>query len=473
MEELTMLGQLIGQLQELLQFYGSFPPNHNNNNNNNNLLLLPPPPHYLHFHSSYQHHYHLNRWCYPDIDDSSADDYYGLVMAAGKSGSCKMLEPLKPPPTKKSRKERNRGKLPGATSTAEVMEQEIWKEFPEDLFEAVIARLPVATFFRFRSVCRKWNSLLTSQSFSQHCAQVPQAKPWFYTITHENVNSGAMYDPSLKKWHHPTISSLPTKMIVLPVASAGGLVCFLDIGHRNFYVCNPLTQSFKELPARSVKVWSPVTVGMTLNGASGGYNILWVGCDGEYEVYDSVRNSWTRPGSMPSNMKLPLSLNFRSQAVSIDSTLYFMRSDPEGIVSYDVVTGMWKQFIIPAPLHLSDHTLAECNGRIMLAGLLTKNAATCVCIWELQKMTLLWKEVDRMPNIWCLDFYGKHVRMTCLGNKGLLMLSLRSRQMNRLVTYNVMSREWLKVPQCVVPRGRKRQWIACGTAFHPCLTAMA
>ncbi|ONI29961.1 hypothetical protein PRUPE_1G224600 [Prunus persica] len=335
------------------------------------------------------------------------------MMAAGKSGSLKMLEPCKPPPTKRSRKERTR--------------------------------------------------------------EVPQATPWFYTITHENVNSGAMYDPSLKKWHHPTISSLPTKLIVLPVASAGGLVCFLDIGNRNFYVCNPLNQSFKELPARSVKVWSRVAVGMTLNGSSTseGYKILWVGCDGEYEVYDSVRNSWIRPGIMPSSVKLPLSLNFRSQAVSIDDTLYFMRSDPEGIVSYDMVTGIWKQFIIPTPLHLTDHTLAECGGRIMLVGLLTKNAATCVCIWELQKMTLLWKEVDRMPNIWCLEFYGKHVRMTCLGNKGLLMLSLRSRQMNRLVTYNVSSREWLKVPGCVVPHGRKRQWIACGTAFYPCLTAVA
>ncbi|KAL2991405.1 hypothetical protein AAZX31_11G256300 [Glycine max] len=283
-----------------------------------------------------------------------------------------------------------------------------------------------------------------------------------------------MYDPSLKKWHHPTISTPPTKLIVLPVASSGGLVCFLDIGHRNFFVCNPLTQSFKELPARSVKVWSRVAVGMMANGnfAGSGYKIVWVGCDGEYEVYDSVRNSWSRPGNMPVGMKLPLSLNFRSQAVSIGSTLYFMRSDPDGIVSYDMATGVWKQYIIPAPLHLTDHTLAECDGQVMLVGLLTKNAATCVCIWELQKMTLLWKEVDRMPNIWCLDFYGKHVRMTCLGNKGLLMLSLRSKQMNRLVTYNIAKKEWLKVPGCVVPRGRKRQWIACGTAFHPCLTAV-
>ncbi|PIN11310.1 hypothetical protein CDL12_16091 [Handroanthus impetiginosus] len=414
--------------------------------------------------------------CFFNLEGSSFEDSCcNIIMTAGKSENLKMLEPGKPPPTKKARKERGRGKATATTSSNEIMEEHIWREFPEDLFEAVIARLPIATFFRFRSVCRKWNSLLTSQSFSQQCAQVKQSQSWFYTITHENVNTGAIYDPSLKKWHHPTVPALPTKLIVLPVASAGGLICFLDIGHRSFYVCNPLTRSFKELPARSVNVWSRVAVGMTLNGdsASSGYKILWVGCEGEYEVYDSTKNSWTCPGSMPPNIKLPLALNFRSQAVSVDGTLYFMRSRPDGILSYDMKNGTWKQFVIPAPPHLTDHTLAECGGRIMLVGLLTKNAATCVCIWELQKMTLLWKEVDRMPNIWCLEFYGKHVRMTCLGNKGLLMLSLRSRQMNRLVTYDLSSREWLKVPGCVLPRGRKRQWIACGTAFHPCLTALA
>ncbi|RVW40050.1 F-box only protein 6 [Vitis vinifera] len=351
-------------------------------------------------------------WCFPNFDDDSAEgDYCDPIMRSGKSGTLKTMEPYEPPPTKKS------------TSHCHIL------SLPFSLSEM--------------------NSLLNSNSFSQHCAQVPQGHPWFYTITHENVDPGAMYDPSLKKWHHPTIPSLRAKT-VLP--------------------------SFKELPARSVRVWSRVAVGMTLNGNSttAGYKILWVGCDGEYEVYDSVKNSWARPGSMPLHVKLPLSLNFLSQAVSIDGTIYLMRSDPDGIVSYDMVTGAWKQFIIPAPLHLTDHTLAECGGRIMLVGLLTKNAATCVCIWELQKMMLLWKEVDRMPNIWCLEFYGKHVRMTCLGNKGLLMLSLRSRQMNRLVTYNVLSREWLKVPGCVVPRGgKKRQWIACGTAFYPCLTASA
>ncbi|KAL8535091.1 hypothetical protein ACS0TY_010927 [Phlomoides rotata] len=466
MEGVAMLRQLIGQLQEVLELYGSPPPAVSSN-------------YFIQFQDQSQPTSQQQpiRWCFLNLEGSSFEDScYNIIMTAGKSENLKMLEPGKPPPPKKAKKERNRGKaIAAATSSTENMEQDIWKEFPEDLFEAVIARLPVATFFRFRSVCRKWNSLLTSQSFSDQCAQVKQAKSWFYTITHENVNTGAMYDPSSTKWHHPTVPALPTKLIVLPMASAGGLICFLDIGHRSFYVCNPLTRSFKELPARSVKVWSRVAVGMTLTGSSGrsGYKILWVGCEGEHEVFDSTKNSWIRGGNMPPNIKLPLALNFRSQAVCVEGVLYLMRSEPDGLLSYDMEKGIWKQFVVPVPAHLSDHTLAECGGRIMLVGLLTKNAATCVCIWELQKMTLLWKEVDRMPNIWCLEFYGKHVRMTCLGNKGLLMLSLRSKQMNRLVTYDLWSREWVKVPGCVLPRGRKRQWIACGTAFHPCLTAVA
>ncbi|KAF9602245.1 hypothetical protein IFM89_025955 [Coptis chinensis] len=460
-EGLTMLRQLVCQL------YGS--PS-----------SFPTTPPYSYYYSTLfqqqQQQQQQQRWIFLDVDDSTVDDgYYSLILKGRKSGSSKMVVPCKSPPAKKSRKERNCNKLLENVNVTEVMDPLIWHKLPEDLFEAVIARLPMSTLFRFRSVCQKWNLLLASHSFSKHCAEVPQGYPWFYTITHENVNTGAMYDPSLKKWYHPSISSLPTKVIILPVASAGGLVCFLDIGHRNFYICNPLTQSFKELPIRSVRVWSRVAVGMTLNGSStdGGYKVLWLGCDGEYEVYDSMKETWTRFGNMPSNIKLPLSLNFRSQAVSFKSTLYFMRADPDGIVSYDMVNGVWKQFTIPAPPDLTDHSLAECEGRIMLVGLLTKNAATCVCVWELQKMTLLWKEVDRMPNIWCLEFYGKHVRMTCLGNKGLLMLSLRSKQMNRLVTYDVSSRGWQKVPVCILPSGKKRQWIACGTAFHPSPTALA
>lgn len=449
--------QLVGQIQELCDLYGFPPP------------PPPPPPRFPLPASSLSLRCSLH-----NLDSSSLDENYCNFLIEGKEKSYKMVEANKFLPAKKPRRERNREKLPINQNSAQIMEEEIWNRFPDDLFEAVIARLPVATLFRFRSVCRKWNAILNSNSFSQQCAEVPQAYPWFYTITHENIHNGAMYDPSTKKWHHASIPSLHRR-IVLPVSSAGGLVCFLDLDHEKFFISNPLTRSFKELPPRSARDWSRIAVGMSLNGKSScnGYKIMWLDCNGDHEVYDSVQDRWSRLGVLPPHIKLPLCLNYRSQALTINGSLYFMRSAPEGIVSYDMSSGVWKQLIIPSPPCLSDHTLAECGGRIMLVGLLTKNAVTCVCIWELQKMTLLWKEVDRMPNVWCLDFYGRHVRMTCLGNRGLLLLSLRSKQMNRLVSYDLSSKEWNKVPSCVLPHGKKRQWIACGTAFRPCPTAFA
>ncbi|XP_074564083.1 F-box only protein 6-like [Curcuma longa] len=447
MDEAAVLRQVVGRIQEHCELYASSPS-----------LDWPR---------------YLDRRLYIlELNNPLEYDFCGILME-DKSGQ-KMVEVLESPHCKRPRREKNPAKTIASISSG-LMDQQIWKDFPEDLFEAVIARLPTESFFRFRTVCKKWNSLLSSCTFSQHLSEVPNLHPWFFSVTHENITKGAMYNPSLRKWHHISIPFLPAKTVLLPVASAGGLICFLDLSHKNFYISNPLTNSFKELPPRSYRVWSRVAVGMILNGktAGSGYKIMWLGCNGDHEIYDSIHNSWSRSASFPPSIKLPLSLNFRSQTVSVCSTIYFMHAEPDGILSYDIVNGIWKQYLIPSPLHLTDHTLLEYEGQILLVGLVTKNAAACVYIWEMQKMTLLWKEVDRMPNIWCLELYGKHVRMTCLGNHGLLMLSLRSKWMNRLIMHNLSTKEWQRVPECVHPHGRKRQTIACGTAFHPCPTALA
>ncbi|KAL1534421.1 Galactose oxidase/kelch repeat superfamily protein [Salvia divinorum] len=376
--------------------------------------------------------------------------------------------------SKRGRKECSRG-IGKAT-----MEDEIWKDFPEDLFESVIARFPISTFFRFRPVCRRWNSLLSCQSFSQQCAQVKHAEPWFYGITFENGrDERAMFDPSLSKWHYPAEPAMPAKPILVPVASSGGLVCLVDIDHTCFYMCNPLTRSFRELPSKSMinakHDWKLEAIGMITR--NGGYKILWAGSMGDYQVFDSANNSWSSPGRMPESITLPLGLQFiSSRAVAVEGTLYFMRSDPYGLLSYEVESGIWGECAIPNPPHLviGEHSLAESGGRIMLVGLQTENRATCVCVWELQKMTMLWKEVDRMPNIWCLGFYGRDVDMVCMGNKSLLMLSLKSLETNWLFSYDLSSREWNKLPGRVQQHSRtgKTLWIAQGTAFHPCLAAI-
>ncbi|KAF5939933.1 hypothetical protein HYC85_021100, partial [Camellia sinensis] len=183
----------------------------------------------------------LYRCCFFNLDDNSAEDgCYSFTIRPEKPRTFKMLEPSKPPHAKKSRKERNLGRLADATGSTKLWNIRSGKNSQKTFMKL----LPIATFFRFRFVCKKWNSLPTSHSFSQQCARVVQAQPWFYTITHENVNTGAMYDPSLKKWHHPTNPALPTKLIVLLVVLSAFLTLAIEASLFAILLLNP-SRSFQ------------------------------------------------------------------------------------------------------------------------------------------------------------------------------------------------------------------------------------
>jgi hypothetical protein len=164
----------------------------------------------------------------------------------------------------KSERDRNMRK-----SSVEVMKPQIWEKFPEDLFELVLARLPIATIIRFRTVCQQWNNLITSQSFSQFSTQVSQENPLFYT-TFGDYDYEAMYDAYMKRWYYPNT----LEYSAFPVSSTGGLVCFQYECFNTLCVCNPMTKSFKKLPNGSIKKW--YHLGMTMNG-SAGYRVLKLG----------------------------------------------------------------------------------------------------------------------------------------------------------------------------------------------------
>lgn len=339
----------------------------------------------------------------------------------------------------------------------EVMKPQIWEKFPEDLFENVLARLPIVTIIRFRAVCQQWNNLISSQSFSQFCAQVSQENPCFYT-TFGDYDYEAMYDPYMKRWYYPNT----LEFSAFPVSSAGGLVCFqYECFNTNLCVCNPMTKSFKKLPNGWIAPWCHL--GMTMNG-SADHRVLKLGCR-KYEIYDSVTKCWSHLGKIPECIKGPGCII--STSISIDNTLYFMHKHQK-IVSYDTSTGVWTQHLIQAPLHSSGLTLAVSDGKIMLVGMLEENDATFVCIWEVLKMTFTLKEIDRKS---LLEFHRRPVGLTCVGNKGLLLCCLKSCNMYRMIIYNIATREWLKVQ---LPFRRKvlEQNLVRATAFLPCLTAM-
>ncbi|GAU20425.1 hypothetical protein TSUD_12440 [Trifolium subterraneum] len=379
-------------------------------------------------------------------------------MAAGNSSGFNFMEPLS---TKRPRV---------SSYVIEVMEPQIWENFPEDLFKDVLARLPFATIICFRTVCHQWNNLITCQSFSQNRAQVSHTNPWFYltfrddsyNVTFQKNNYKAVYDPFTKRWYY----SDAFERLTLPVSSAGGLVCSFDFFNRKLYVGNPLTQSFKKLPVGSIKRWS--YSGMTMNG-SGGYKVLRFSRGREYEIYDSLTKNWGHLEKLPEFIKKEPNFII-SKHVSIDDTLYFIMHVGRDyrIVSCNTSTGVWAQHLIQVALHSSFLRLVESDGQIMLVGMLKENDSRFLCIWEVQKVTFLLKEVDRFP---CSESYGILRRLTCWGNKGLLLYYLRSDTMYHIVTYNIATRKWEKV--CAPCRKKlPAKYSVFGTAFQPCLSAM-
>ncbi|XP_047309791.1 F-box only protein 6-like [Impatiens glandulifera] len=339
------------------------------------------------------------------------------------------------------------------------MLSKIWEKFPEDLFEVVGERLPIVTVFRFLSVSKKWNSMLTSHSFRERYAKLPITQPWFYTITDNNVNTAAMYDPSSNKWYRSKLHSFRKKLVIFPLASIGGIVFLTDNNYTRFFVGNPLTQTLKELPAWSNMGWPGVVAGMWMNGKSlaEGYKILCFSCYGQYIIFDSIDNTWYKSGVMPVSITLPLILNMHSQAIFVDGCLYFMCSIPE----------------VPDPYTFFAHRfIVECGGRIMLVGSKVNDIKSCasVSIWELEKITSQWKEVDKMPSEWCMELYRKNTNMMGVGNKDLIWIWFRFKKLNMLVTYDVSKKEWLQVSRSTLPRGLAHQRIGCGITFYPCIT---
>ncbi|KAJ3678255.1 hypothetical protein LUZ60_002058 [Juncus effusus] len=448
-EAAEALRRLVGQLQELCDLYGSppfFSQDQFHRIDPSSLDLKPDPnpkPYFLNSNSK-------------EKDESESESQSS---SPHKRPRTKTPDSISQPQSQTQELE------------SQDLDSRIWTHLLEDLFHPILARLPIPSIFRFQSVCSQWRSIVKSEAFNDEFLRVPKSHTWLYTVTHEDSANGSVYDPVSKKWHHPKIPFLNEDIngskMGLPVASAGGLICFLDLGKMDFYVSNPLTKNYKKLPNVALPFWSRVSVGMV--GFEKGYKIICLCCDGKYEVYDSIENKWIG-NSVPAGIELPLDLNFRSRVISIGKTLYFMRGQPDGILTYNFVTGIWKQYTIPLPVHLKDSTLAELRGRILLVGLLSKNCANCVGVWELQRMTLLWKEVDRMPSESCLELYGKkRLQMNCVGSeKGLVFLSLRSEKLNCLVCYDAEEREWVKVPECgngLV--GKKGRWVLCGTGFEP------
>lgn len=356
------------------------------------------------------------------------------------------------------------------------MDPSLWRHLPEHLMDRILAHLSIASLLRCRSVCTAWRSLSFSPTFLDlYERSKPSQGPWFFMFRNQDYRETSTYDPACNRWLKVAPPSLAASHMFFPIASARGLLCFSSCanGRTTLVVANPITRRWRELPPM-LRIQTYHMAGMVVNRLTKAYKIVVVGIYGIYDVYypttevfTSDTNTWTISGDIPRGPLFP-----SRRTLLCDGILYSWCCDPpDGLVAYDMDDGTWTQIHAPMRHSLDSHMLIECQGMIYTVGGLRESSVTkSICVWELQRAALEWKEVDRMPKRLCDEFLCGGKRFICIGSDGLVLLIVRGRDRIALL-YDLRKRVWRRLPGCPLADHRLRYGLIDGIAFEPRLDA--
>lgn len=406
------------------------------------------------------------------------------------------------------RKKKKRAKSPLLSYDHRILDGMQWYDLHEDILERVLARIPISSFFQFRSVCKGWNSLIDSPSFMKACSEVPSRRPWFYMVDSKD-DASSVYDTEVNKWHHIKYPCEPSENVKFkPVASAGGLLCFRSpLGY--FSVCNPLTACCRKLP--NTETTQPIHA-IAMVSDLNSYKVIVI--YGEMDafvtkVYDSCKECWTEPsinwnmeelrtGKTSSkqnvtnddetvyflnkggnvvarDMRRSSSKEFSSIITSTqhgEETIYFLNGGGK-VVSCNMQKGIWNEFppLLPSTSEYSID-LVDCGGRMLVVIVHEMMESATIRIWELNDTRSEWVQVLALPPATSHDYFGKNADINCVGYDNLVMICISSRRLHRVILCNIVNNSWLELPRCYVPGSRKLKKFVSAFPFEPRLEAL-
>ncbi|CAM6083956.1 unnamed protein product [Calypogeia fissa] len=360
------------------------------------------------------------------------------------------------------------------------MDSQIWSRLPDDVIERILSWLPIRNLFTFRCVCKKWKNIVSNPSFLQLCSQAPNQGPWFVFFLGDDYNTGSSFDPTSNKWYPLTFPSFPGTPQG-PVASHGGLVCFLvemtDEENRGlFYMCNPLTKDWIELPRIltdfdkvllelpcMITDFDTIVMGIEVNHNTKAYKVVVAGSNplpellGDQEVNieeadGCIIKAFVYDSSIPWGWKISSTLviegQFTSKNVMCSGLLYCVTSRPFGLIAFDVAKEVWIELEVLMPRLLTCCFLIESQGSLMMVGGLGRfGVPTSIHIWRLSP-TLQWVKLEKMPRRLFKDFFksSPSKSFNCIGSGDLLYFNCNKKSQG--VLYDCDRHSWHAVPPC-------------------------
>ncbi|CAM6114671.1 unnamed protein product [Calypogeia fissa] len=188
------------------------------------------------------------------------------------------------------------------------MDPTVWeRHLPEEVIHTILARLPIRSFCRLRSVCKGWNAAVKSPSFRGICARVPSSAPFWIVFACEGP---LVYDSTSQKWHVASCFLSYHSVTREAILEATGSLMFyrnLDPHDRRLLVFNPMSKHKRRIPPM-IKMDNCYIMGMVLDKYTQSYKIFAVdevfrehkrGRDIlRLQVYDPAQKRWEMSGSL-------------------------------------------------------------------------------------------------------------------------------------------------------------------------------
>ncbi|GLJ50509.1 hypothetical protein SUGI_1076240 [Cryptomeria japonica] len=222
-----------------------------------------------------------------------------------------------------------------------IPKQTMWLDLPEHLIERILECLPVDCFFRFRAVCKIWNTLFSSQHFNS----IARNSQLFLILCPARTQLPSLiYSFFTRTWRNISLSFIPHDCPINFRGSTSGLlladinanVCF-GFNSPTLCVCNPLTQVYSTLPKmisvsrimakaivparNNMDAYIVMVVGMTSTGT-----VL-------IEAYNSTTKAWKVAGSIPDVV-------IRNENVFFFKDSLFGVTSSGGIMVYNIEKGI-------------------------------------------------------------------------------------------------------------------------------------
>uniref|UniRef100_A0ACD6ATB9 Uncharacterized protein n=1 Tax=Avena sativa TaxID=4498 RepID=A0ACD6ATB9_AVESA len=366
----------------------------------------------------------------------------------------------------------------------------------EDMLECVLARLPPASFFRLRAVCREWRAAAASPTFLDACARVPSRDPWFLMLSERSCPTVA-FDAGERSWNpcRPAPGSMP-------VAASGGLVLYRAPATGALSVSNPLTGASRALPTPPHGQGVPQLHAISMYGSP--YRVaLFTGevPDLSMTVFDSSKDSWEPPlvlsrrheasyadapaqggraddtvyflsksgDVVATNMQRSASKQYSSVVVPSergagDAVAYFL-SHSGTVVACDTASRTFAELPRILPVHFEySIDVVECNGAAYAVVLSEYLDTASLRVWHFADGA--WRQVAAMPPAMSHGFYGKKADINCVGHGDRVMVCVSSGDVNGCFMCDVGSDHWEELPKCINGDGEVNEFLAA-FSFEP------